>query len=82
MSTVKIKVSELGRSDLALLVTDGQRDAWVPFSQIEEIEEEPTGQMGLMAVTAIVIPDWLAREKGLEPLQQDDDTMDLFGDAS
>jgi hypothetical protein len=82
MIAVKIKVSELGRSDLALLVTDGQREAWVPFSQIEEIEEEPTGPLRLVAVTAIVIPDWLAKEKGLEPLQQDDDTLDLFGDAS
>lgn len=81
MSAVRIKVTELGRTDLALLVTDGTRDAWVPFSQIEEIVEERTGHMGLMAVTAIIVPDWVAAEKGLQPLNQDEDTLDLFGGA-
>ncbi len=81
MSTVRVNVSELGRTDLALLVTDGERDAWVPFSQLEEIVEERTGHMGLIAVTAIVVPDWVASEKGLQALNQDEDTLDLFGEA-
>ena len=78
MSSVKIAVTLLGRTDLAILVSDGQREAWVPLSQIEEQIEEPTGNFGLVTTTAIVVPDWVAREKGLQQLNQDEDTMDLF----
>lgn len=79
MSSVKINVTKLGETDLALLVSDGRRDAWVPLSQIEEVIEEPGGNFGLMIVTAIVVPDWVAREKGLDAVNQDSDTLDLFG---
>lgn len=81
MSSVKIAVTLLGRTDLAILVSDGQREAWVPLSQIEEEIEEPTGNFGLVTTTAIVVPDWVAREKGLQQLNQDEDTLDLFGDG-
>jgi len=79
MSTVRINVTELGRTDLALLVTDGKRDAWIPFSQIDEVVEELTGLFGLVMVKAIVVQDWVAAEKGLQALNQDVDTLDLFG---
>ena len=82
MNSVKINVELLGRTDLAILVSDGQREAWVPLSQIEEEIVEPTGNFGLVTTTAIVVPDWVAREKGLQQLNQDEDTLDLFGDAS
>lgn len=82
MSSVKINVTLVSRTDLAILVNDGQREAWVPLSQIEEEIEEPTGNFGLVTTTAIVVPDWVAREKGLQQLNQDEDTMDLFGGQS
>lgn len=82
MSSVKIAVTLLGRSDLAILVSDGQREAWVPLSQIEEEIEEPTGSFGLVTTTAIVVPDWVAREKGLQQVNQDDSTVDMFGDGT
>jgi len=81
MSSVKINVTRVGRTDLAILVNDGQREAWVPLSQIEEEIEEPTGNFGLVTTTAIIVPDWVAREKGLQQLNQDEDTLDMFGGA-
>lgn len=80
MTTVKINVKVRNRTDLALLVFDGQREAWVPHSQIQEVIEE----QGLFGpeVTAIVIPDWIATDKGLANNDQDDATLNLFGEAS
>ena len=78
MSSVKINVTLLGRSDLAILVTDGRTQVWVPISEIEEEIEEP-GKMGLLITTAIILPDWLAREKGLQQVNHDVDTLDMFG---
>ncbi|OGB26224.1 MAG: hypothetical protein A3I66_00810 [Burkholderiales bacterium RIFCSPLOWO2_02_FULL_57_36] len=77
MSSLKINVKVRGRTSLAMLVFDGQKEAWVPLSQIQEVIEE-SGLFG-DEVTAIVVPDWVAAEKGLQQLQQDDDTLDLFG---
>ena len=51
-------------------------------SQIEEEITEPTGHFGLMTTTAIIVPDWVAREKGLQQVNQDEDTLDLFGGAT
>lgn len=79
MSTIKINVKVVELTDLALLVSDGRKEAWVPLSQIEEVIEEP-GLFG-PEVTAIVVPTWLATDKGLQQLQ-DDDTLDMFGGAS
>lgn len=78
-NTVKIKVALMGRTDLAILVSDGKRQAWIPLSQVEEEIEEPTGQMGIVTTTAIVVQDWVAKERGLEPSNEDEMTMDLFG---
>ncbi len=79
MSSIKINVKVVLRTDLSLLVFDGRREAWIPLSQIEEVIEEP-GIFG-PSVVAIVVPDWLATDKGLQQLQ-DDATLDLFGGAS
>lgn len=78
-TTVKINVILMGRTDLAILVNDGRREAWVPLSQVVEEIEEPTPPLGIVATTAIVVQDWVATEKGLQPCKQDDATMDLFG---
>ncbi len=79
MSTIKINVKERGRTDLALLVFDGQREAWIPHSQIQEVIVEH-GLFG-PEITAIVIPTWIATDKGLVNNDQDNNTLDLFGCA-
>ncbi|MBP8183088.1 MAG: hypothetical protein KAX88_03200 [Rhodoferax sp.] len=78
--TIKINVKVLERTHLALLVTDGHKDAWVPLSQIEDVFEVDDGMLGI-SITAIVIPKWLAADKGLAQRQQDEDTFDMFGGA-
>jgi len=78
MSTTKINIKVVERTDLALLVSDGRKEAWVPLSQIEEVIEE-SGLFGPV-ITAIVVPEWLAADKGLQK-HQDDDTLDMFGGA-
>lgn len=78
MTTIKINVKVIERTAMALLVSDGRKEVWLPLSQIAEVIEEP-GLFG-PEVTAIVLPDWLAADKGLQQLQ-DDDTPDLFGGA-
>ena len=79
--TIKINIKVVERTPLALLVSDGHKDAWVPLSQIEEVFEEDDGMLGTN-ITAIVIPVWLAETKGLKQHQQDVDTFDLFGGAA
>ena len=76
-NTVKIKVELISRTDLAILVSDGKRQAWVPLSQVIEEIQENTGHMAIIATTAIVVQDWVAKERGLTP-SNDDRTMDLF----
>jgi hypothetical protein len=78
-NSVKIKVTLISRTDLAILVSDGHRDVWVPLSQVEEEIEEPTGPMNIMGTVAILVKDWVAQEKGLQASIEDDQTMDLFG---
>ena len=82
MNTVKINVRLVSRTDLAILVNDGQREVWVPLSQVEEEIEEPKGNFGLVTTTAIVVPDWVAAEKGLRQINLDEDTLDMFGGAA
>jgi hypothetical protein len=81
MTSIKINIKVVERTALALLVSDGHKDAWVPLSQIEEVFEEDDGMLGTN-ITAIVIPKWLAEDKGLKHHQLDVDTLDLFGGAS
>lgn len=52
---VKVKTSQ------AWLVLDTQgHEAWIPLSQIDDYYENDHG-----AVEGIIIPDWLATDKGL-----------------
>lgn len=81
MNTVTINVKVVERTDLALLVSDGRKEAWVPLSQIEDTVEEDDGMLGVN-ITAITIPTWLAADKGLQQGDQDEDTLDLFGGAT
>lgn len=78
MSTIRINVKVVEQTDLALLVSDGRKEAWVPLSQIEDTIEEEDGMLGVN-ITAIIIPEWLASDKGLQQAHQDEDTLDLFG---
>ncbi len=82
MTPLIIPVQQVARTPLAILVSNGQREVWVPLSQIIEEITEPAGPMGLPTTTAIVVPDWVASEKGLQPASQDAHTPDLFGDPT
>lgn len=52
----------LHETALAILVFDGDREAWLPRSQIDVLETEQKD--GRVYVT-VKIPDWLAVEKEL-----------------
>ncbi len=45
------------KTDMAILVSDGTVQAWVPLSQVREMEERDGG-------VVITIPEWLAIDKG------------------
>lgn len=47
-------------SQLAILFDDGKRREWVPLSQIED-PEHPVAKNEKIE---LLIPDWLAKEKG------------------
>jgi len=45
----------------AALINDGERDAWLPYSQIEDgLETLETGKH-----VKLLVPEWLAKDKGL-----------------
>ena len=46
-------------SGLAILFSDGDKEVWLPISQIEDEQENEDGTVTLL------IPEWLAEEKGL-----------------
>lgn len=56
---VEISVEVKIETPRALLVFDGQKDVWIPKSQIKDQCEE-NGK-----ITSIFISEWLATEKGL-----------------
>lgn len=60
--TTWIDVEIKAATDLAVMVTNGKKTAWVPRSQI--IDSESDLEIG--AHTKIEIATWLAEEKGLE----------------
>ena len=62
-SRVEIDVGEVRRKDSAILVVDADgRKAWLPLSQVEFLEHEYQGSQLLLK---LLIPEWLAIEKGL-----------------
>jgi hypothetical protein len=58
--TIELSVEAIRFTDLAVLVNDGDREAWIPLSQISEDTkpDEP-------GYCTIEIPEWLAQDKGL-----------------
>lgn len=60
-TTVDIELDAIEReTDKAMLVRQGDTQAWVPMSMVDKITRKPNG------AAEIRIPDWLADEKGLE----------------
>ena len=51
----------MSKSQLAILITDGKTNAWLPISQIEYDENE----IGTGNATEIILSEWLAENKGL-----------------
>lgn len=49
-------------TDKAALVHDGLREAWLPLSQIEDPAPE---EMEIGQTIEVLMPEWLAKEKGL-----------------
>jgi hypothetical protein len=56
---IEIAVEVVAETPKALLVTDGDKQVWIPRSQIHDYCEEKG------KVTSIFITEWLATEKGL-----------------
>jgi len=51
------------RKGKGILVNDGQKDIWLPVSQIrKEIPPEPNKKNG---ATKLIIPEWLAIRAGI-----------------
>ena len=51
----------LSKSNMAILINDGDRDAWLPISQIQNYDESwKKGE-----TVDLEIPEWLATEKEL-----------------
>jgi hypothetical protein len=46
----------------AILIHDGVREAWIPYSQIEDPDPE---EMEIGSHITLLIPTWLAKDKGL-----------------
>lgn len=61
MKVVEIDVEITARTDKAVLAHTGDKEeaVWLPLSQIEL---HPTGFPG---IETVVLPEWLATEKGL-----------------
>jgi len=57
---VEITVEVIKETELAVLVTDGDEEVWLPKSHIETDEDFISG-----VAIEIAIPEWLANEKGL-----------------
>jgi len=67
MNFVEVEVELLGKSPTAIQVTDGKREVWIPNSQIHADSEIYNGaQCDLGDGGILIIPDWLAKEKGMK----------------
>lgn len=49
-------------TDRAVLIHDGTREAWIPRSQIEDPDP---AELEIGSTVTLLIPEWLANEKGL-----------------
>ena len=57
---VEIACEVRRETDSAYLINDGTREAWIPKSQVSDVEETSEG-----VVTSIFIPEWLAEREEL-----------------
>jgi hypothetical protein len=53
------------RSNLAMLIHDGVREAWIPFSLIESPTSDEIDMLNFGQHITLLIPEWLAKDKGL-----------------
>lgn len=60
---IDVTVTFKRATDKALLVNDGDRDIWLPLSQVKCDEDLRTADEG--DVLELLVPEWLAKEKGL-----------------
>lgn len=58
---VEVTGKVLAKTPGAILINDGDRDAWLPISQIQNYDE--SWKMG--ETVDLEIPEWLATEKEL-----------------
>lgn len=56
---VEFFCTQVSGTELAIMVTDGDNDYWIPKSQIEETEDHGDNNL------TIYIAEWLAIEKGI-----------------
>lgn len=56
---VTITVTVTSQTDMAIKVTDGETECWIPKSQIKDKYFDPDGDL------VLTIPEWIAEEKGL-----------------
>lgn len=56
--TVSLDLEVLAETDLALRVTDGDIEVWLPKSELEDWPD--VGE-----TEAIEVPEWLAKDRGL-----------------
>lgn len=75
--TIAINCEIRARSELAIMIYDGQKTVWIPRSEIICAQTD-SGQMGQFVRTTLTIPAWLAAEKQLTAGSMDNDTPDLF----
>ena len=61
---VEIFVDVVAKTDSALLVSDGDTEAWVGFGLIHE-DSTITEDSGIGESGAIIIPEWKAHGEGL-----------------
>lgn len=59
---IEVSVTMKHETDRAILVLDGDREVWLPKSQVS-IEGDEFPEPGESA--ELFVPEWLAKEKGL-----------------
>lgn len=57
--TYEFSCKKLYETDSAIKVYDGEKEVWIPLSQVEEMHFKKNGE-GTM-----VVSDWIAEQKGL-----------------
>jgi hypothetical protein len=63
VDTVTLMLDILRETEAAFLVSDGDREVWLPKSQIGNADE--LEGVNCMEDIEVIVPEWLAEEKGL-----------------